>query len=118
MSTGGKWKIKDLWKALKNIVQAILAGELMWRMKIGRYFLHIVYIFFIFGMMIWMNLMIETTLNKVEKNKKTIRELEIIHSQKTYELVSLSRRTTVEAMLEKMGSEVREPQQPATRLAK
>ena len=113
-----KWKIKDLWGGVKNAFLAILKGELLLRLRINRWFLHIAYTFFLFWMLIWTSLMIETTLNKVEKNKKVLRELEIIQSQKTYELVSLSRRSTVAEMLAAMGSRVGEPDRPATRLEK
>ena len=113
-----KWKIRDLLGGVKNAFFAIIKGELLLRLKISRWFLHIAYTFFLLAMLIWTSLMIETTLNKVEKNKKTLRELEIIHSQRTYELVSLSRRSTVDRMLTDMGSKVGEPDRPATRLEK
>ena len=84
----------------------------------GRYFIHIVYTFFLFAMIIWISLMIESTMNKVERNKAVLRELEIVHTQKTFEVVSLSRRTSVNNMLQQMGSKVTEPQHPATVLVK
>ncbi len=113
-----KWKIRDLGKALLNGLLAIVKGELLLRLQIHRYLLHIAYTFFLFGMMIWISLMTDTTLNKVEQNRKAIRELEISRTQKTYELVSLSRRSTVEDMLHEMGSQVGEPDRPAIRLEK
>lgn len=65
-------------------------------------------------MVIWLSLMIETSMAKVEKNKATLRELEIQHSQKTFEVVKLSRRSQVESELKRLGSNVGEPQKPAT----
>ena len=113
-----KWKIKDVLKAVWNSIVAIVKGNFLTRLHMQNYFMHILYTFFLFGMLIWISLMIDTTLNRVEKNRRAIRELEILHSQKTYEMVSLSRRSTVAAMLSDMGSAVGEPDRPATKLEK
>jgi len=107
------WKIQDIGTWLKNSFRAVLKGEFLLRLDVGRYFIHIVYTFFLFAMIIWISLMIEGTMNKVERNKATLRELEIVHTQKTFEVVSLSRRATVNSMLQQMGSKVTEPQNPA-----
>lgn len=108
------WKIADIWTFIKNSFTAILKGEFLLRLNVGRYFAHIVYTFFLFAMVIWLSLMIETSMAKVEKNKAILRELEIQHSQKTFEVVKLSRRSEVESELKRMGSNVGEPQRPAT----
>lgn len=108
------WKIADIWTFIKNSFTAILKGEFLLRLNIGRYFVHIVYTFFLFAMVIWLSLMIETSMAKVEKNKAILRELEIQHSQKTFEVVKLSRRSEVESELKRMGSNIGEPQKPAT----
>lgn len=108
------WKIADIWTFIKNSFAAILKGEFLLRLNVGRYFAHIVYTFFLFAMVIWLSLMIETSMAKVEKNKTTLRELEIQHSQKTFEVVKLSRRSQVESELKRLGSNVGEPQKPAT----
>ena len=111
-----RWKLSDIGTFFKNSFVAVLKGEFLLRLNIGRYFVHIAYTFLLFGLIIWLSLMIETTMAKVEKNKLTLRELEIEHSAKTFEVVSLSRRTTVEEMLKAMGSDVGEPTGPATEL--
>ena len=64
--------------------------------------------------MIWVSLMIETTMSKVEKNKATLKELEIVHSQKVFEIVNVSRRSNVEQRLGELGSPVKEAEKPAT----
>ena len=97
---------------------AILKGEFILRLKIGRYFVHIVYTFFLFGMIIWLSLMIETTMSKVEKNKAVLQEMEIVNAQKIYELENISRRSAVEQRLKEMQSAVGEAQQPASVLKK
>ena len=76
------WKISDIGLFFKNSIQAILKGEFLLRLNIGRYFVHIAYTFLLFGLVIWFSLMIETTMSKVEKNKAVLKELEIVHSQK------------------------------------
>jgi len=112
------WRIQDIGVWLKNSAKAIMRGEFLLRMDVGRYFIHIVYTFFLFAMIIWISLMIEGTMNKVERNKAVLKELEIVHTQKTFEVVSLSRRSTVNSMLEQMGSKLTEPKNPATVLTK
>lgn len=112
------WKIQDLGKGLRNSLRAILKGEFLLRLNVGRYFIHIVYTFFLIAMVIWISLMIEGTMTKVERNKAVLRELEIVHTQKTFDVVKLSRRSTVQEILEQMGSKVTEPVEPATRLTK
>ena len=49
----------------------------------------------------------------MEKNKAELKELEIVHAQKVFEVVEVSKRSSVEQLLEQMGSKVQEPQQPA-----
>ena len=108
------WKIADIGLFIKNSFKAVLKGEFLLRLNIGRYFIHIAYTFLLFGLVIWFSLMIETTMSKVEKNKAVLKELEIVHSQKVFELVNVSRRSSVEQMLGQLGSDVKEAEKPAT----
>ena len=110
------WRIQDLGTWLKNSFRAILRGEFLLRLNVGRYFIHIVYTFFLIAMIIWISLMIESTMTKVEKGKAELRKLEIVHTQKTFDVVKLTRRSSINEMLQHMGSKVTEPQQPATQL--
>lgn len=113
-----KWKIQDLGKVLGSSLKAILRGEFLLRLNVGRYFVHIVYTFFLMAMVIWISLAIDTTMLKVEKNKAEITELTIARDQKTYDLVKLTGRSSVRKILENMGSAVTEPSKPATVLSK
>lgn len=108
------WKIADIGLFFTNSFRAVLKGEFLLRLNVGRYFIHIAYTFLLFGLIIWVSLMIETTMSKVEKNKLTLKELEIVHSQKVFEVVNVSRRSSVEQMLGEMGSKVTEAEKPAT----
>ncbi len=108
-----KWKVSDLWVLLKNGLSAILTGNLLLRLNLGRYFMHIAYTFLLFWILIFESLVAENALSKVEKNKAKIREMEIVYSDKTFEVASMSRRSEVEKRLEAMGSALREPERNA-----
>ena len=112
------WKLSDIWTLIKNSFTAVLQGEFLLRLKIDRFFVHILYTFFLFAMVIWLSIMIETSMARVEQNKRTLKELRIAHSQKTFEVVSLSRRSEVDRMLKEKGSAVTEAGKPATVLEK
>ena len=118
MAEGQKWKLQDVGRLLKESIIAILHGQFLLRLNIGRYFIHIVYTFFLFGMLIWFSLAIDSTLVKVEKNQAAIKELEIEHSNLEFELRTLNRRAAMEDLLEQSGSKVSEPEKPATILKK
>ncbi|MBO6045337.1 MAG: hypothetical protein J6P69_05745 [Bacteroidales bacterium] len=118
MAEGQKWKIQDVGRLLKESVKAILHGQFLLRLNIGRYFIHIVWTFFLFGMLIWFSLGVDSTLAKVEKNQAAIKELEIEHANLEFELRTLNRRAALEEMLKEAGSKVTEPQKPATVLKK
>lgn len=107
------WKLADIGTFLKNSCIAILQGQLLLRLKVGRFFIHIMWTFLLFGITIYISLKIDTTLAKVENNKRELKELEIAHSQKIYDIVNISRRSSVESILQEMGSPVKEAEQPA-----
>ena len=113
-----KWKIQDVGRLLKESLKAILHGQFLLRLNIGRYFIHIVYTFFLFGMLIWFSLVVDSTLAKVEKNQAAIKELEIEHANLEFELRTLNRRAALEELLKASGSKVTEPEKPATVLKK
>ena len=112
------WKIQDLGRGLGNSLKAMLRGEFLLRLNVGKYFVHIVYVFFLFAMVIWISLMIENTMTKVERSKAVLQEIEIVHTQKVFDLVSLSKRSSVRQLLEEKGSKLTEPTEPATLLVK
>ena len=118
MAEGQKWKLQDVGRLLKESIKAILHGQFLLRLNIGRYFIHIVWTFFLFGMLIWFSLGVDSTLAKVEKNQAAIKELEIEHSNLEFELRTLNRRAALEDLLKESGSKVTEPQKPATVLKK
>ncbi|MBQ8069848.1 MAG: hypothetical protein IJ202_03255 [Bacteroidales bacterium] len=109
---------KKIGDAIKNGFVAMLHGELLLRLRFDKYFPHIIYTFFLMWMMIWLSMKIENTMVKVEKNKTTLNDMKIYHAQKTVEVVSLDRISTVEDLLQKSGSDVELPVRPADRIIK
>lgn len=113
-----KLSFSKIWAFIKNSFKAVLKGEFLFRLKLQDYFIHIIYTFFLFALIIWMSLMIDGAMLKVEKNNREIEELEIVNSQKTFELVQISKRTAVKERLKKMKSPVTENEKPAFRIVK
>ena len=90
--------------------------DLFCRWLTYKYFIHIIYTFLLFALIIWVSLMVETTMAKVESQKAQIRELKIINSQKVYELAETTRRSEVDKRLESLGSQVGEIEERAVQL--
>jgi hypothetical protein len=101
-------------EGLKESTKAIWKGEFILRLRADKFFLHILYAFLLAGITIYIGLMVDKTLTKVEKNKDVIRELEVEHAQKTGELVRLQNISTTLESLRKLDSEVGMPEKPAT----
>lgn len=105
--------IKKFLKGIKNTVTAVLKGELLLRLRIDRFFIHILYTFLMFWVVILVSMMVQNTLVKVERNRAVIKDLKIYKAQKTVELVSLGRMENVKGNLLEKGSEVTSPGKPA-----
>jgi len=108
--------MKKVFVGIKNVVMAILKGELLLRMRLDKYFIHIAYTFFLIWLIIMSSMMVQNTLAQVEKNRAKVNDLKIFHAQKTVKLVGLGRLNTVEDLLKEQGSEVGLPEKPADRL--
>lgn len=109
--------MKKVLQAIKNTFMAILKGELLLRMRLDKYFIHIAYTFLLFWLIIVYSMMVQKTQASVERNRSAVSDLKIFHAQKTVKLVSLGRLKTVGELLEEKGSEVTIPEHPAQRLA-
>ena len=108
------WKLADIRTFFKNSFVAVLKAELLMRTKVDKYLIHVLYLFFLFVLAIWISLRTEATMAKVEQNKKAIKELEIYRSQMVYDLTAAQKRSGVEKRLEEMGSQVKPAEKPAT----
>ena len=100
----------DILRGIGNSLVAMLKGQFLLRLRIDKYFLQIAWTFILFALFILFGLGVDVTLAKVEKNKKELQELEVLYTQRRYELVSLSRRSTVASSLKEKGSKVTEPE--------
>ncbi len=110
------WKFSDIRHFILTSLKAILKGEFLLRANVGRYFIHVIYTFLLFVIIIWISLKTEATMARVEQNRAAITELEIEQSQMVFDLSSASRRSTVESNLERLGSNVAEPEKPAFKI--
>ena len=112
MEQGRKFKVSDIGQLLKNSVKAIFEGEFLLRLKIGRYFINIVLVFVVITLTIWISLLIDNTLTKVERGKNVIAEQEAVIAMRSYELSSLTRRSTAVKHLQELGSDLKEAEKP------
>ena len=110
--------IKGILGKIWEVLKAIRDAKFLMRLRIDKYFHHVIYTFFLVWMMIWMGIKIQDTLVKVEKNEERLNDLKIYYSQKTVELSSIRRISVIEDLLRKQGSEVTFPEQPATVIKK
>lgn len=104
--------MKEKISAVK-ILKAVISGDILLLMGVHRLFPYILYVFILGWVSIWMSYKAEQTMTLVERNKKELETLKIHHAQKTCEYVGLDRISTIEAMLEEKGSEVKAPVKPA-----
>ncbi|MBO6249221.1 MAG: hypothetical protein J6L98_04925 [Bacteroidales bacterium] len=111
-----KWKIADVGKWLKNAFRATIKGEFLLRLHVSKYFIHIIYTFFLFWVSIWLSIKIEKTLTRVEDNRKVLQDTEIYHAQKTVELAGMGKMSKIEDMLREKGSDLAIPSKPADRI--
>lgn len=108
----------NFWKSSKNIIQAMIKGELLLRMNFDRFIIHIAYIFILIWSLIFCSLKIDQTLLRMESNRKELEDLKIYHAQKTSELASYNRLSTINDLLKAAGSNVTIPEKPADRIKK
>lgn len=113
-----KLSFANIWTLVLNSLLAILKGKFLLRLNLQKYFVHIVYTFFLFALIIWMSLQIDSAMFKVQQKNREIEELEIINSQKTFELVKVSSRSATKERLKMMKSSVTENGKPAYRIVK
>ena len=107
---------KGILKGFIETLKSIGRGDILIRMQVHKLFPYILYMFLIAWISIWLSYKVEKTMYRVEVNKKIIENLKIDHANKTCEIVSLTRISTVESMLEDAGSNVKAPEKPADRI--
>ena len=107
---------KDIATAIGKGLQTMGYGDLLIRLKIHKLLPYLLYAFFLSMVSIFMSYKAEQTMLKMERNKSILETQRIYHGQKTCDMVSLDRISTIETMLEELGSNVKPPQKPADRL--
>lgn len=103
-------------RELRDIFKAIGKGELLLHLRVHKLLPYILYGFALACLSIFMSYKAEQTMLTMEKNKLTLDTLRVYHADKTCEIVSLDRISTVEKMLENLESEVQAPEKPANRI--
>ncbi|MBO5418492.1 MAG: hypothetical protein J6A22_00260 [Bacteroidales bacterium] len=104
---------KAIIKAIKETVLSIGRGDILMRMQVHRLFPFILYAFILGWVSIWLSYKTEQAMLAVERNKYTIDTLKIRHAEKTCEIASMNRMSTIEQMLIESGSELMAPEKPA-----
>lgn len=99
-----------------NTIKSIGRGDILLRMRVDKLFPFILYTFVLGVVSIWLSYRAEITMQQVESNKKKIENLKIDNLDKTCEIISLTRVSSVEEMLKASGSEVKTPEKPAHRI--
>lgn len=117
------FSLKDIdWKAVLSAtvetLKSIGRGDILLRMRVDKLFPYILYTFFLAWLSIWLSYKAEKTMYRVEVNKEIIENLKIDNANKTCEIVSLTRISTVEKMLEDAGSKITTPEKPAYMIRK
>lgn len=101
-----------------RLVRTIGRGEVLFTLKCDKYFPHILYGFFLIFLVLVLNLMIEKTLVEVEENKAVLYDLKVSITRKNTELIGLEKLSSVQEMLEKAGSDLTVPDEPAVYIRK
>lgn len=110
--------LKTIGTIFIELIKAIGKGELLIRLRVHKLLPYILYVFMLSMISIFMSYKAEQTMLKREKNKRRLETLQIFYAQKTCEIVSLDRISTVETLLMGMESELRQPEKPASVIKK
>jgi len=109
---------KRIGKSIGNFWRSLAKGELLLSIGAHKYYMHVLYLFVLAWLSILLSLKVDGTLTRVEENKGKLRDLEIFHAEKEADLVRLHNASTASATLERLGSDVALPQQPAIKIEK
>ncbi len=107
---------RTVWTAVRNSVKALRNGEFLLRVRADKLYMHILYLFLLMWLSIMLSLQVDKTLTRAGANKAAIEELKIHHAEREAALVKLRSASALEQRLEKMGSKVASPEEPATRI--
>ena len=103
----------SFWKSFRNILRALRNGEFLLRVGADKFYMHIMYLFLLMWLSIFLSLKVDKTLSRVGDNKSAIEQLRIYHAQKEAQLVKLHSASAAEKRLRELGSPVSIPKEPA-----
>ena len=109
---------KKIGSATIETIKAIGYGDILLRLRVDKLLPYILYAFVLAMISIFMSYKAEQTMLRMERNKSNLETLRIYHGQKTCDLVSLDRISTIETMLEELGSNLKPPQKPADKIVR
>ncbi len=101
-----------------GFIRSLFTGEILMSMKADKYFVHIIYTFFLILGCLLLGYRIEQTFVKAERNKATIDELKIRNAELIYKVEQQHRMTKLLDELNKEGSDVSLPTEPPVILKK
>mgnify|MGYP004508466257 CR=1 FL=1 len=105
--------LKSIGHSVWDIIIAFFRGEIFLKMKLDKYFVHIIFVFLLAWVTIILKILAENTFEKVESNKKTLKSMQIYHTEKMVEMARLGRMSKTGEMLKERGSVVAFPIKPA-----
>ena len=106
--------VKSFFLSLRNVIRAIISGEFLLRIRVDKYYMHIMYLFLLMWATILLSLQVDKTLARVGDNKVALERLRIHHAEKEAALVNLHSASAAEIRLKQLGSEATLPSEPAT----
>ena len=109
---------KTFFQSIRNGFRALRNGEFLLRIRLDKYYMHVMYLFLLMWVTILLSLQVDKTLARVGDNKAAIEELRIHHAEKEAALVKLRSASATEIRLEKMGSKAAMPTEPPTVIKK
>ena len=101
-----------------GFIRSLFTGEILMSMKADKYFVHIIYTFFLILGCLLLGYRIEQTFVKAERNKATIDELKIRNAELIYTVEQQHRMTKLLDELNEEGSDVSLPTEPPVILKK
>lgn len=101
-----------------GFIRSLFTGEILMSMKADKYFVHIIYTFFLILGCLLLGYRIEQTFVKAERNKATIDELKIRNAELIYKVEQQHRMTKLLDELHAEGSDVSLPTEPPVILKK
>ncbi|MBP5689935.1 MAG: hypothetical protein J6W74_03365 [Bacteroidales bacterium] len=101
-----------------GFIRSLFTGEILMSMKADKYFVHIIYTFFLILGCLLLGYRIEQTFVKAERNKATIDELKIRNAELIYKVEQQHRMTKLLDELNEEGSDVSLPTEPPVILKK